>query len=171
MHTIFYYFCVAMTKKGLKREDTVCFNIKSSWHAISRMYNTAGTEYGVGASLGYVLLNIDLEKGTPATKIAPLLGMEARSLTRTLKSMEEDGLIYRQADVNDKRMVRIFLTEKGREKRELAKLAVRAFNMKVREKIPTEKLDAFFEVISEINQIVSDKNLYEQEKSNILNQV
>lgn len=84
--------------------------------------------------------------------------------------MEENGLIYRQPDANDKRMVRIFLTEKGREKRELAKIAVIAFNSAVRERISPEKLDAFFEVISEINQIVSDKNLYEQEKTNILKQ-
>lgn len=171
MHTIFSYFCNCMAKKGLKREDTVCFNIKTSWHAISRMYNAAGAEYDVGASLGYVLLNIDLEEGTPATKIGPILGMEARSMTRMLKSMEENGLIYRQSDANDKRMVRIFLTDFGREKRELAKIAVKAFNKAVRDRISTEKLDAFFDVISEINQIVTDKNLYEQEKTQILNQV
>lgn len=159
-----------MAKRSLKREDTVCFNIKSSWLAISRMYNTAGVEYEVGASLGYVLLNVDLDEGTPATKIGPILGMEPRSMTRMIKSMEENGLIYRQPDANDKRMVRIFLTEKGREKRELAKIAVIAFNSAVRERISPEKLDAFFEVISEINQIVSDKNLYEQEKTNILKQ-
>ncbi len=45
------------------------------------------------------------------------MGLEARSLTRLLKSMEEKGLIFREADKVDKRSVRIRLTEKGREKR------------------------------------------------------
>ena len=157
-----------MAKRGLKPEDTVCFNIKSSWHAISRMYNNAGNEYDLTASLGYVLLNIDLENGTPATKIAPILGMEPRSLTRMLKSMEERGLIYREADKKDKRMVRIFLTESGKEKRELARIAVKAFNAAVWDRISQEKLNTFFEVINSINQIVTDKHIYEQEKSKLL---
>ena len=149
----------------------LCFNIKSSWHAISRMYNNAGSEYDLSATLGYVLLNIDMENGTPATSIAPILGMEPRSLTRMLKSMEERGLIYREADKHDRRKVLIFLTDAGKEMRELAKIAVKTFNGAVREKISKEKLTTFFEVISQINQIVNDKNIYEQEKSKLLNQV
>jgi len=141
----------------LSAKESVCFNIKTAWHAISRMYNTGGTNYELSATLGFVLLNIDLETGTPATKIAPLLGMETRSLTRMLKTMEENGLIYKQADTKDKRSVLIFLTEKGKERRELAKLAVKTFNNAVRENISEEKLKVFFEVINEINKVVDNK--------------
>ena len=141
----------------LPAQQSVCFNIKTAWHAISRMYNTGGTDYELSASLGFVLLNIDLENGTPATKIAPLLGMETRSLTRMLKSMEENGLIYKQAAATDKRSVLIFLTAKGKARRELAKLAVKTFNNAVRENIPEEKLKIFFEVINEINKVVDNK--------------
>lgn len=121
------------------------------------MYNNGGSEYELSASLGFVLLNIDLEKGTPATKIAPLLGMETRSLTRMLKTMEENGLIYKQADTKDKRSVRIFLTEEGKAKRELAKLAVKTFNNAVRDEISEEKLKIFFEVITKINEVIDNK--------------
>lgn len=154
-HNIFIYFCPVIMK--LKAKESVCFNIKTSWHAISRMYNNGGSEFDLSASLGFVLLNIDLENGTPATKIAPLLGMETRSLTRMLKSMEENGLIYRKADEKDKRSVRVFLTERGKEKRELAKLAVKTFNNAVRETIPADKLKVFFEVIDKINEVVDNK--------------
>src|ERR1035437_7769666 len=108
----------------MKAEETVCFNIKTSWHAISRMYNTSGTSYDLTTASGFVLLNIDSEKGTPATKIAPMLGMESRSLTRMLKTMEEQGIIRRKADAKDKRMVRIYLTEEGKRKKDLVRLAV-----------------------------------------------
>jgi len=141
----------------LPAQESVCFNIKTAWHAISRMYNNGGNDYELSATLGFVLLNIDLEKGTPATKIAPLLGMETRSLTRMLKTMEENKLIYKQADEKDKRSVRIFLTEEGKAKRELAKLAVKTFNMAVREEISEEKLKIFFEVINKINEVVDNK--------------
>ena len=113
-------------------------------------------------AIGFVLLNIDVEEGTPATKIAPLMGLEARSLTRLLKTLEEKGAIYRQIDVNDKRCVRIFLTEEGKKGREQAKETVLRFNEVVREEISTEKLETFFEVIQNINKILERNNIYEK---------
>lgn len=144
----------------MKREETVDYNIKGLWHGISRMYNQYGAEYDITASTGFVLLNIDVEKGTPATKIAPLLGMESRSLTRMLKAMEEKGWVYREKDPTDGRSVRIFLSEVGKEKRELSRRAVREFNTKVRTLIPQEKLKDFFAALEEINEIVNDPNLF-----------
>ena len=102
----------------MKREETVDYNIKAAWHSISRMYNQQALKYDGTMSMGFALLNIHSEEGTPATKIAPLMGLEARSLTRLLKSMEEKGLIYRKADKTDKRSVRILLTKEGKQMKE-----------------------------------------------------
>jgi MarR family transcriptional regulator, organic hydroperoxide resistance regulator len=106
------------------------------------------------------LLNIDQEAGTPATKIAPLLGLEARSLTRILKSMEEKKLIYKVSDERDKRLVRIFLTEKGLEKKEVSRRTVKHFNQKVREAIPEPELDVFFRVSSRIISMIENKEIF-----------
>ncbi|MBN8821653.1 MULTISPECIES: MarR family transcriptional regulator [Spirosoma] len=142
----------------MKKEKTVDFHIKWGWHAISRMYNAYAARYDITMAIGYVLLNIDLEEGTPATKIGPTLGMEPRSLVRMLKSLEERGLIRREVDETDKRFVRIFLTEEGKAKRELARDGVILFNNMVREKIPLDKLVIFFEVMKDIIQMVEDEN-------------
>ncbi|MEM6642786.1 MAG: MarR family transcriptional regulator [Bacteroidota bacterium] len=146
----------------MKREETVDYNIKSLWHGISRMYNQFGLPYDITASTGFVLLNIDVNEGTPATKIAPSLGMESRSLTRMLKSMEEKSWIYREKDAIDGRSVRIFLTEHGKEKRELSRRAVREFNKKVREIIPSEKMKSFFEVLSCLDEIVNEHSIFDK---------
>lgn len=145
---------------ALKPEETVDYNVKVCWHAISRMYNTEAAQYGITASVGFVLLNINQDEGTPATKIAPLLGLEARSLTRILKSMEEDGLVYRQADKLDKRSVRIFLTPKGLEKKDISRRTVKQFNQKVREQITEDDLAIFFRVIGQINRMIDNKEIY-----------
>ena len=144
----------------MKREDTIDFNIKASWHAIARMYNQQAIQYGGTMSIGFALLNIHTEEGTPATKIAPLMGLEARSLTRLLKSMEEKGLIYRETDRLDKRSVRIRLTKEGKKNKEKAKNTVLRFNEVVRKEIDDEKLDAFFDVLRKINQIIERNNIY-----------
>lgn len=142
----------------MKKEKTVDFHVKWAWHAISRMYNAYAAQYDMTMAIGYVLLNIDIENGTPATKIGPLLGMEPRSLVRMLKSLEDRGWIRREADENDKRFVRILLTEEGKKKREIARDGVILFNNMIRERIPLDKLVVFFDVIKDINRIVEEEN-------------
>jgi MarR family transcriptional regulator, organic hydroperoxide resistance regulator len=149
----------------MRREETVDHHIKAAWHAISRMYNQQAAAYDATMSMGFVLLTINAEEGTPATKIAPLMGLEARSLTRLLNNMEEQGMISRKADEVDKRSVRVYLTAEGRTRREKAKETVLKFNEAVRELIPQQKLDVFFEVIHTINQVVEKNNIYETQTS------
>jgi DNA-binding MarR family transcriptional regulator len=111
-------------------------------------------------SMGFALLNIHGDDGTPATKIAPQMGLEARSLTRLLKSMEEKGLVYRETDKNDKRSVRIRLTKEGEKNKEKAKETVRRFNEAIKTQIPQHKLDALFDVLQEVNQIIDQNKIY-----------
>lgn len=138
----------------MRREETVDHHIKAAWHGIARMYNQQAAAYDATMAMGFVLLTINAEEGTPATKIAPLMGLEARSLTRLLNTMEERGVIIRKTDVVDKRSVRVYLTEAGKRKREKAKETVLNFNEAVREVVAQEKLDVFFEVIQAIQNVV-----------------
>ena len=80
--------------------------------------------------------------------------------------MEEKGLIYRQADPVDKRMVRIFLTDLGQQKKDIAFETVKAFNQFVFDHIPARELRVFFKVIQRINQIVEENDLSEITKLN-----
>jgi DNA-binding MarR family transcriptional regulator len=146
----------------MKREETIDYNIKAAWHSIARMYNQQAAKYQGTMSIGFALLNIQSEEGTPATKIAPLMGLEARSLTRLLKSMEERGLIYRKADKVDKRSVRIYLTKEGKKHRDKSKETVLRFNEAVREEIPASKLNVFFEVVQSINQLIEENKIYDK---------
>lgn len=143
-----------------KRRPTVCSNIKVAWHAIARLYNEQGSKHGVTTSVGFILLNIDKDEGVPATKIAPMLGMEAHGLSRILKNLEENDYIYRKQDLVDKRLVKVYLTDKGKEAKEIAKNVVRKFNNAVKQEIPEHKLEIFNEVIEKINEIIADKKIY-----------
>ncbi|MEQ8243151.1 MarR family transcriptional regulator [Fulvivirga sp.] len=145
----------------MKREETIDHNIKTAWHAISRMYNQQAVKQDITTSIGFVLLNISSKDGTPATKIAPLMGLESRSLTRVLKNMEEKGLIFRKPDATDGRSVRIFLTDLGKKKKEVSRETVLSFNTKVREIVPQSKLEVFFDVINDINKIIDNNKTYE----------
>ncbi len=147
----------------MKPEETVDFHIRRTWQSIAKMYNEKAAEYGATMATGYVLLNIDLEQGTPSTSLGPKMGMEATSLSRILKSMEDQGLISRKRNPKDGRGVLICLTDFGKEKRKDARQAVLAFNQAISAQLPQEKLAVFFEVITTIHEMIANKKLENQQ--------
>jgi DNA-binding MarR family transcriptional regulator len=142
------------------KDKTIDYILRATWQAVSRMYNEEASKYGATMATGFALLSIDKEKGTPSTSLGPKMGMEATSLTRTLKSMEDKGLIIRKKNPEDGRGVLIYLTEFGKEKRELSKNTVLQFNEKVKEHISEEKFRHFVEVSEIINDLIQNKNIY-----------
>lgn len=140
----------------MKKEDSVDYYIKTAWHSLARLYNNKAKDHGLTASSAFVLLNISSSEGTAATKIAPLMGLETRSLTRMLKTLEEKGLIYRKPDSHDRRSVRIFLTDLGMEKKGIAIETVKTFNNYLREHINPQMLSAFQEVAQRIIELVEN---------------
>ena len=142
------------------KEKTIDYVLRATWQAVARMYNEEATKYDATMSTGFALLSLDREDGTPSTALAPTMGMEATSLTRTLKSMEDRGLIIRKKNPNDGRGVLIYLTEFGKEKRELSRNTVLKFNDTIRKNIPAEKLQHFMEVAESINELIQDKSIF-----------
>ena len=139
-----------------EKEYFMDFAIRHLWHKISRMYNQKANEHGVTISIGFILLNVDRE-GTPSTQLGPKMGMEPTSLSRTLKTMEENGLIFRKNDEFDKRKVLIFLTEEGVDKRKIAKKVVVGFDEKLVSNISKSKLKIFYEVAERIDRTLDEE--------------
>ena len=142
------------------KDKTIDYILRATWQAVARMYNEEAAKYGATMATGFALLSIDKDNGTPSTALGPKMGMEATSLTRTLKSMEDKGLITRKKNPFDGRGVLIYLTEFGKEKRELSKNTVLKFNETVKEHIPEEKLQHFIEVSEIINNLITEKKIF-----------
>ena len=148
----------------MKSHETFDFHIRWAWYKISRLYNSIAQEHGVNMSVGYALIKIDPENGTPSTKLGPLMGMESRSLTRTLKAMEEENLIKRVPDTKDKRVIRIVLTEFGLEQREIAKNVVIDFNTIINDKLNDVEKENFFSSIGKINEVLESELFRKRKK-------
>ena len=143
-----------------KKDITIDHALRATWQAITKMYNEQAAQLDSTMATGFALLSIDPEEGTPSTALGPKMGMEATSLSRTLKSMEERGLIERKPNPADGRGVLIFLTEFGKENRDFSRDRVLKFNDAIRQNIDAEKVDHFFEVINVINDLIQNKKVY-----------
>src|SRR5690606_38940233 len=110
---------------------------------------------------GFALISIDPEKGTPSTSLGPKMGMEATSLSRTLKSMEKKGLIVRRPNPEDGRSVLIHLTKCGTEMRDFSKNVVLDFDEAVKKNVSPEDLQTFINVADTISELINSKKIYD----------
>lgn len=130
--------------------------------AVQKMYNEEAGTKGSTMATGFALISIDPENGTPSTALGPKMGIEATSLSRTLKKMEEQGLIDRKPNPEDGRGVLIHLTSFGKEMREFSKGVVLRFDEAVQEQITEEDIKTFKKVASTITELISNKNIYKR---------
>lgn len=146
------------------KEKTIDYLLRATWQAVARMYNEEASKFEGSMAIGFALLSIDKDAGTPSTSISSKMGMEATSLTRTLKTLEEKGLIIKKKNPEDGRGVLIYLTELGKEKRELSRSTVIRFNEVIKRHVSEEKLSHFLEVAETINDLITEKKIFNDSK-------
>lgn len=142
---------------------TIDYALRATWQAVARMYNEEAAKYDATMAIAFALLSIDRE-GTPSTSLGPKMGMEATSLTRTLKNMEEKGLIKKKKNPKDGRGVIIKLTALGVEKRELSKTGVLQFNNTIRQHLSNDQINTFLEVTEVITKLINEKRIFEDDE-------
>ncbi len=81
------------------------------------MFSQAGILFGQPPVLDYLYNN----DGCIQNDLACALRLEPATITSVLSNMERDGLIERRPNENDKRVSQVFLTDKGREVRLVAR--------------------------------------------------
>lgn len=154
----FHFFQILLMK-----EKTIDYILRSTWMNVTKMYNEEAGKKGSTMATGFALISIDPEEGTPSTALGPKMGMEATSLSRTLKTMEEKGLIERRPNPEDGRGVLIHLTEFGKEMREFSKQVVLGFDEAVQKNVSAEELQTFRKVANTINELINSKRIYNSE--------
>jgi DNA-binding MarR family transcriptional regulator len=147
------------------KDKTIDYVLRTTWLAVNKMYNEEAAKFDTTMATGFALLSIDPENGTPSTSLGPKMGMEATSLSRTLKAMEDKGLIIRKPNPEDGRGVLIYLTDFGKEKRNYSKERVLIFNDTIKKNVTEEQLKHFYEVADVINNMISNKKIYNQKES------
>jgi len=136
----------------MKQQETVDYFLKVVWQNLANTYNQIASGYGITQAIGYVLINIDKE-GTAVSQLAALLGVKATSLSRMLNNMEDLGLIYRETSAGDKRSVKVYLTDFGIEKRQLAKGVVISFNEYLNKNLTVSEKNNLILTLQKVNKL------------------
>ncbi len=142
-------------------KSRVDFVMRQGWKNIEKMYNNEASKYDLTFSIGFTLISIDPENGSPSTSIGPIMGLESNSISRILNSMENKHLINRRPNPNDGRSIIISLTKLGHKKREIVTQKISQFKNLLRSRIDPSDLDTFLRVSTQVNEIIEEGGYFQ----------
>lgn len=122
--------------------------------AVTRLYHKlsqskfaqAGILFGQPPILDYLYNN----DGCIQNSLACALRLEPATITSVLSNMERDGLIERRPNENDKRVSQVFLTDKGRETRLVARNLVAEIAKECFDGFSDEEIEQTVELLTRI---------------------
>ncbi len=91
-----------------------CFRINALSRKVSRMYNTRCLEHGVTAAQSFVIFDIMNNEGSSIKDIASRVELDSPAVTGLVDRLVRENLVERMEDPEDRRSIKMYLTEKGR---------------------------------------------------------
>ena len=148
-----YYLCY------MNKLMTIDYLLRTTWNAVTKMYNEEAAQYDSTMVVGFTLLSIDPKEGSLSMTLGPKMGIEPTSLSRTLAKLEEAGLIKREVSKADKRNVIIKLTKKGLEMRDVSKNYVLDFQQKVNEALTEKEMNQLIKSLDKIQKLAQEQTI------------
>lgn len=89
------------------------FLISDSARLLRTVFDRRVRELGLTRSQWLVLRRLDRHPGAIQSELADMLEVERATAGRLIDRLEENGWVERRADPNDRRINRVYMTEKG----------------------------------------------------------
>ncbi|NMI03555.1 winged helix-turn-helix transcriptional regulator [Paenibacillus sp. SZ31] len=122
--------------------DAVDCDIRQSLDRISsqmrRNYSESLRELNLYVGQDKLLYHLWLGDGVTQMQLCEHLKCEPPTVTNMVKSLEQNGFIYRKRDVQDARIMRIYLTDKGKALEKPVDIKWREQQAKLLQSISTE---------------------------------
>ena len=111
---------MAKTADRLQLDSMLCFAVYAAGHAFTRFYKPRLDALELTYPQYLVFLVLWEADGLTVKALGDKLFLDSGTITPLVKRLESRGLVRRQRDDKDERLVRIFLTGAGRGLREKA---------------------------------------------------
>ena len=98
----------------LQLDSMLCFAVYAAGHAFTRFYKPRLDAIGLTYPQYLVFMVLWEQDGITVKALGDRLFLDSGTITPLVKRLEARGLLRRQRDDEDERLVRIFLTDEGR---------------------------------------------------------
>ena len=121
-------------------------NLTTHYNAIFRQYSS---QLSLTAPQAFHLLSIPVD-GISMSGLANKLGLDTSTLTRNVQKLEKLDLVRRKQDKNDKRILVVYLTDKGRGKVEKVENSLLDLNFSMMKYIDLDDQENIPEILEKL---------------------
>jgi len=111
-------------------------------------------QYGITVSQGYALLAFPKGSDTSMNELSRAMGLANSTMTRMVENLVTKELVRRWQDDQDRRVVRVTLTARGRELQRALKEARRELQRRILEEIQEGERPAILDALEKLNAAV-----------------
>jgi MarR family transcriptional regulator, organic hydroperoxide resistance regulator len=126
-----------------KLAEHLCFLMDVATRKITKFYNRRLRRFGITYNHLFILTCLWEQDGVNVKDLSKQLLLDSSSLTGHLDRLGKRGLVLRQDDPDDRRAVRVFLTEKGRQLQEQLQPIGRELKETLQRGVPPKMVRAF----------------------------
>lgn len=112
--------------KWIEDIDIVTALISFTYRSVQKYFSKELEEFNIGWGHFAILMALYNQEGRSQDSLAQSRGFDKTMITKSILRLEKEGLVYREIDEEDKRIKRLYLTEKGKTlKPELQKVGLK----------------------------------------------
>jgi MarR family transcriptional regulator, organic hydroperoxide resistance regulator len=140
-----------MGESMAKLDEHICFLLDVATRRITKFYNRRLRRFGITYNHFYILTCLWEQEGVNVKDLAQQLCLDSSSLTGHLDRMERSALVVRRDDPDDRRAVRVFLTEKGRHLKKQLEPIGQELKETLQRGVPPNRVMAFAAALHQIS--------------------
>jgi DNA-binding MarR family transcriptional regulator len=134
-----------MGTEAVESEGTdlcLSFLVRQAWLGMRAAIDRALAEHSLSVAQYATLLVLSEQPGLSIAEVARVESITRQSANELITGMVADGLVSRESHPSDRRRQRIFLTDQGRARLEVARPAVVARERRMEAALPPEQRQA-----------------------------
>ena len=108
--------------------EFICFNLKTTNKRVEKYMTSFFDDIGINVAQSFILQCLLYNDGCTLSEISTRAQIENSSLTTMADKLERLGLVERKYDPQNRRIIRLFLTNSGRELAEQVQMAGEEFD-------------------------------------------
>ena len=124
--------------------------------AFWRMRHVFEREVGLSAATWFLLAMLIEEDGISQGEVSQRFEVDPSRITRLAQRLEREGLLRRERDPEDSRVVRLYATERGRRLIESRQERREGFEERIRQEFNQEELVEFRRALGVVARLMKD---------------
>lgn len=121
------------TTKNFRLTESIGFALVKARNLVTAEMDAALKELDITSQQMGILLSVAHGTATTPFELSKLLGIDTGLMTRMLDKLEAKGLMERSRDIDDRRVINLSLTQKGKEtSKQIPEIAPHVLNTRLR---------------------------------------